>query len=278
MDIKLSTLRGKYLLREKRDFFDAVKRGDLELDLTVKTGFVYSDFSNCCEVVAAPTDGKYRVGETVWVHHFVFDDRVRDDQFGEPLYATREENIFFAGESPLECDDEDFVVFQYLKTKEKEINGIVAQIATEDDRRGRVVAGALPKDAVITYRLNKELEFFHNEEQYLLIEKDWITSVNGKPYGDWYETDDFENTYFDCGFIHLKGQIGAKTQLKMQLAGTKKEKIVKLNNPSLPLHGKTVIATETWQDKYVCHNYKLSGDAKHRGVIAEIDSNAFVMS
>lgn len=245
-----STLNAKYLLREIKEGFETIKHGDLELVTAKKTGFEdYANFSNHCEVVVAPQDGKYKRGQRVFVHHGIATDRFKNDWFGEVLYATVENNIWFVGDKPEDMVDDELIIFKYLKNDIEEENGIVTQVSSVDESKGETISGALPKGLTITYRKNKEMEFFFNEEQYLITEKKYITSVDDVPFGGWYEYDDFEDDYFDTGLIALKGQLGISRELGVEpLQG---QKIIKLNNVLLPLHGEIVLAVETWQDKYI---------------------------
>jgi hypothetical protein len=269
-----STLNRKYLVRELKEGFETIERNGLKLHTAKKTGFEdTANFSNRCEVVVAPEGGKYKRGENVFVHHGIATDRFRNDWFGEVLYATREENIWFKGEKPEDLVDDELIIFKYLKKDIEEHNGIVTQVSSVDELRGEVVSGALPKGVEITYRINKEMEFFFNEEQYLITEKKFITSVNGKPFGEWYEYDDFEDEYFDEGLITLKGQLGAQRKYKIEPKHT--QKIIKLNNELLPLHGKVVLGSETWQDNYI-HSHPdfyamhYSDHKRTRGILLEL--------
>ena len=159
---KLSTLRGKYLLREIRDGFDVIEKDGITIYKRPSEGFEYVNFSMKCEIVAAPEYGKYGVGQHVFVHHMVKGDAWSENWSTEELLATVEENILFAGESPLDCKEKDVVVFKYFKKpEEKTDSGIVKQIGFTDDSRGEVVGGALKAGDIITYRENKELEIFY---------------------------------------------------------------------------------------------------------------------
>ena len=245
----LSTLRGKYLLREIREGFDVFMKGGIRVYKQKSEGFEYTDFSMKCEILVAPENGKYKKGQNVFVHHQVSDDKWSNEFSNDEILATREENILFAGESPEDCDEKDVVVFKYRKKVEKVENGIVSQVGFYNDSEGIVVSGGLKRGDVITYRINKELEIFWEEEQYLFIDLVNITSLNGKPYGFWYEVDDFENDYFDTGIIQLKGQTGLSKKHNIELRG--RQKIVKLKNEKLPYNNKMVLCQERWKDNYL---------------------------
>lgn len=247
---KLFTLKGKYLLKELRDGFDTIERNGITIYKRPSEGFEFVNFSMKCEIVAAPENGKYGRGQKVFVHHLVKDDKWSANFSTKEVLATVEDNILFAGNSPEDCKDKDVVVFKYLKKKEEATDsGIVTQVGFTDEKKGVVVAGGLPKGTIITYRENKELEIFYNEEQYLFMDLINVTSVDGKPYGDWYEVEDFADVYFDTGVVALKGQTALGKKYNIELKG--RQKIAKLNNPSLPYHGKMVLCQERWKDKYL---------------------------
>lgn len=246
----LSTLRGKYLLKELRDGFDVIEKNGVTIYKRPSEGFELANFSMKCEIIACPEDGKYGKGQHVFVHHFVKNDVWSSNFSTDEVLATVEENILFAGESPEDCNEKDVVVFKYLKKKEDATDsGIVTQLGFTDEYKGEVVSGALNKGDIITYRTNKELEIFWEEEQYLYIDVMNITSVNGEPVGNWYEVDDFEEEYFDTGIIQLKGQTGLSKKYDIELKG--KQKIVRLNNPKLPYHGRMVLCQERWRDNFL---------------------------
>jgi co-chaperonin GroES (HSP10) len=201
-------------------------------------------------VVAAPEKGKYGRGESVFVHHLVKDDAWSENFSTKEVLATVEENILFSGTSPEDCADRDVVVFKYLKKKEeKSESGIYTQVSYTDEYKGEVVAGGLPKGSIITYRENKELEIWHNEEQYLFMDLVNVTSVDGEPCGDWYEVNDFSDVYFDTGIVALKGQTALAKKYNIELRG--RQKIAKLKNENLPYHGKMVLCQERWKDNYL---------------------------
>lgn len=248
---KFSTINSKYLLTELRDGFDYVKDDGFEIRIRTREGFKYNDFSQRCKVIAAPEDGMYKVGDIVWVHHFVMDD-VYDGTFDGItdglIYATREENILFKGSSPEDCVRDGITVFKYLKQEQELSDGVITKVKKDDDFSGIVVAGDIPKGTVIKYKLNMELELWHNEEQFLVIDTENIMAVNGEPFMDWYEFDPLDDEKFDFGWGFLTGQVGVQEKLGTYV--TKKQKIVKLKNPNLKLDGALAIVQDDWSSKY----------------------------
>jgi hypothetical protein len=237
--MKFSTLRGVYLLKEDRSGFDTIKlTDDVTLFMRPREGFASTNFSNCCRIVHSPENGKYSVGERVWVHHFIVDQRFkRNNKFGEEIYA-REEQIFFSAEDITNFKDPDVCVFQYLSTGEHASNGVIIPAST-DDNKGRVVTGCFPGGSVIEFVPNKEYEIFFNEKQYLVIDKRHVTSLDGIPYGDYYRIDAFENFEYQGNFGIIKGQLGKQLHEKISLP--QKLSLALLYSPSLELDGKTAI-------------------------------------
>jgi len=207
----ITTVDKNYLLREDRSAFDVVKLGELEIFKAKPEGFKYNNCSNKFIVEAAPANGKYSVGDSVWGEHRIMDTPVDVD--GVLLYAAKEQSIWLNAEDPSLHDSDEIVSFEYLKEEEFMSNGVVAGVATIRWEKGVVTSGPLPKGSVITYWMDREYEFWYNERQILVIDPRNVTSVDGEVHGDWCELDDMEDVDFECGLLYLRGKFGAMKKL-----------------------------------------------------------------
>lgn len=221
----VTTFNNSYLLEENRDSFDKVKRGDLELQIAARTGNQYTNFSNKFNVVEAPKDGKYKVGDVVWGHHFILDQTAYDG-----LFYANEEQIWFKGNTLLEVNDENIVVFvPYLHEEIERPSGIVVISYDSSNEhtygdRGKVVSGGgLPVGSEIYYLKNRDYELWENEIMYFVVDKDFVCMVNGEPFGEWYVTKVINDT--DLYFSH---------DIRLPRGGV----IALLQNPNLPYDGK----------------------------------------
>lgn len=205
------TVEKNYLLSEDRSAFDTVKLGLLEIFKARPEGFKYNNCSNKFFVVAAPVNGKYKVGESVWGDHRIMDTPVELD--GKMLFAAKEESLWLVAEDPSEHNDEHILSFEYLKEEEYMSNGIVAGVATTRWEKGVVLSGTLPRGTVITYWMDREYEVWYNERQILLLSLHHVTSIDGEVCGEWCELDDMEEDEFDCGFLFLRGKLGLMKKL-----------------------------------------------------------------
>lgn len=224
----LTPINGAYLLKENREGFDVVERGDLKLQIAARTGNNYTNFSNKCDIVVAPKGGKYKVGDTVWVHHFVSDQKYNDGL----LYAN-ENQFWFKGDKLSEIEDDNIVIFQPdLHDESTTASGLIlisydTKNSEKFGERGKVVSGGgLKKGSQIYYHKNRELEVWENEVMYLIIEKTEICMVDGECFGDWYISEPLNET--DLYF-------------KYKIRFPKKGVISLLKNPHLPLDGSFVV-------------------------------------
>jgi hypothetical protein len=233
---KLSTRRGVYFLQEAREHLDYVSFGSLKLKSGARQSVGFSDKSNRFKVVNAPEDGKYKVGQYVWGHHFIYKNPVA---FLKDTFATLETNIWFAGQSPTTPEnlDEELVIFKPYEEPEMASNGIIYQLKKENAKAGTVLIG-MEKNATITFIINKEYEMFYGEERFFVVDRKWITSVNGEPYGEYYLCDYMEHTEHYRGGILYYGQAGVRLKYGFDSVNGF---IAKLYNPKLPLHGKVAI-------------------------------------
>ena len=240
----ITTVENNYLLREDRSAFDVVKLGMLEIFKSRPEGFKYNNCSNKFIVEAAPANGKYSVGDSVWGEHRIMDTPVEID--GELLFAAKEQSLWLKAEDPSVHDSNEIVSFEYLKEEEFMSQGIVAGVATTRWEKGVVTSGPLPKGSVITYWLDREYEFWYNERQILVIDPNHVTSVDGEVYGDWCEIDDMEGEDFQCGFLFLRGKFGLMKKLGY---GACNSRIAKCKSTDPELNGKVVLTRS--RGKYV---------------------------
>lgn len=232
---KFSTLGGKYIVKESREHIDFISFGSLTLKSAARESFAYSDKSNRFEVMYAPEGGLFSVGEHVWGHHFIYDSPFKD------CYATLEDNLWFAGDSPTKATKlkDGMVIFKPLKQTEKASNGIVYELAKEVDLVGVVVDGPLPKGAQITFVKNKEYEMFYGEERYFVVDIEQVTTVNGEPYGEFYACENFLKYQTEIDGLTVFGQEGKIRELGF--SKIKRGILCKLHNTKLPHHGKYAV-------------------------------------
>lgn len=253
------TLNGAYLLRETKEGFDEFKLGETEVDIKMmpRTGVKdFANFSKHCIVKYRPENGKYQVGQHVWVPHLIAKNQVDASAFledGKNLLYCGEHNILFEGEDITKIDTDEWVVFRIQKQHEVEENGITV-IVPEDDEIGYVVCGALEESTKITWVTSKRVEFWQNEQQYWVTHIEHITSVDDKVYGDYYEIDTFKDYELITGGIVIKGQRAAMKLNKIDNLPSKKHILVKLSNPNLPYHGRTAIIRRVKPMPYVHQN------------------------
>lgn len=219
----LTTINRAYIVRELRDGFDTIKHGSLDLLMRTRTGNKYTNFTNRCRVLAAPKGGKYAVGDVVWVHHFVL-----NQSFGDDLYCA-EHQIWISGDRIAEVESDELVVFKYRNISEKTTPSGIFLVTFEDtdekNMKGDVVAGALPKGSVIEWIADNEYEFWQDEQQYLVVDKEHITTIDGVLTEGFYEYEKLtlserQDLFRQHGIMPKKGFIA------------------RLKNSLLPYHGK----------------------------------------
>jgi hypothetical protein len=244
---KITTVDKNYLVSEDRSAFDTVKIGMLEIFKARPEGFKYNNCSNKFIVVAAPVNGKYAVGDSVWGEHRIVDTPVEVD--GQALFAAKEESLWLKAEDPSEHNDEHIISFEYLKEDEYMSNGIVAGVATTRWEKGVVLSGPLPKGTVITYWTDREYEVWYNERQILLLSLHHVTSIDGEVCGDWCELDDMNEKEFECGFLYLRGKLGLMKKLGYDFCNSR---IAMCKSADPEFDGKMVLTLK--RGKYVHKN------------------------
>ena len=235
---QLQTLNGAYILEEIKKGFDVFELGSTGIEITMRPrvgNAEFVNFSKHCRVVCAPTDGKYRQGDAVWVSHLVAKNK-HPMTSGTKLFYCGEHNILFSGENIAQMESDEWIVFQIKKNTEVNVNGIIV-MEQENDELGIVVCGALPSGSKITWVTSRRHEFFQKEVQYWVAHIDDITSVNGTTHGDYYAIDLYMGYERVFNGVVLRGQSAIAKELGVSEIPPK-HYIVALSNPLLPLHGK----------------------------------------
>jgi hypothetical protein len=239
----VNSLGKVYFVKEIKEGFDEFNLGDTDIRIQMRprTGVgKYTNFSKHCEVKVAPENGKYKVGQQVWVPHLVADNKPsnRLAQKHGLLYCG-EHNIMFAGKDITKIKSDDWVVFRIKQQSEVEKNGITL-IEEEDDSIGFVVCGFLPEGSKITWVSSKRIEIWQKEVQYWVTHKEWVTSLDDEPYGDYYRIDNYKERSGEINGITLKGQPYAQKKFGV-VPKDKRYEIIDLYNPCLPNHGKSAL-------------------------------------
>lgn len=238
----LRTIRQNYLLTEIKDGFDEFELGStgIMIQMRPRTGVIkYTNFSKRCRVVAAPDDGKYKVGASVWVTHLIKDTitdghRISESLRGVDVMYCHEENILFECDNLLELQSNEWILTQAKPQEQRTVNGLIV-VDEMDDLEAYVICGAMEKGKRITWwEQFPRVELWQKEIQYWAVHIDNVTSVDGKPVGEFYKADLFEGAEFDYRGITLKGM-----QAKMAELGVERMKgcvIARLENPELEHH------------------------------------------
>jgi hypothetical protein len=247
----VNTLGKTYIVRELKEGFDDFSLGetDVKIQMRPRQGVgKFTNFSNRCEILVAPENGKYKVGQSVFVPNAVVDNKI-SPKIAESLGVNikylsgslylGEHNILFEGEDITKIEGDEWSVFQIKKQSEVVENGITI-IDPEDDTIGYVICGALNKGDKITWVSSKRIEIWQKEKQYWVTHKDWITSVNDEPYGEYYRIDNYSKRSGKVNGIELKGQTYARKLFGLSIPD-KKYEIIDLYNPCLPNHGKSAL-------------------------------------
>lgn len=239
-DVK--TIRGNYLMREIKEGFDHFSLGDtsIEIKMMPRTGVGrYTNFSKRCEVLAAPEEGKYKVGASVWVPHLIKDTlfdggRIHSDLRGVEVMYCNEQNILFECDNLLDLKSDEWIITKVKPEEKREVNGITV-IDDFDDLEAYCLAGAMSDNELITWwEQQPRVELWQKEVQYWAVHIDNVSSVNGEPYGDFYKVDTFGGFRFERKGITLKGMIAKMAELKIERM--KGCVIARLENPRLEYH------------------------------------------
>lgn len=241
------TIRNNYLLVEIREGFDEFELGNtgIEIKIGAHEGVGgYTNFSKHCRVIAAPEGGKYKVGASVWVTHLIKDTMTDGRKISESLKGVdvmycHEDNILFECENLLELESDEWMITQAKPKEEKEVGGFIV-VEGMDDFEAYVICGAMEKGKRITWwEQVPRVELFQKEVQYWAVHKENVTSVDGKPYGEFYRVDTFNDMEYEYRGVTLKGMTA-----KMAELGVERMKgcvIGRLENPDLEHHGCTCL-------------------------------------
>ncbi len=282
---KFSVIGNKYFAVEVKEGFDKFNLGDtdIKIEMRPRTGVgKYTNFSNHVKIIARTENGKYSIGDHVWVSNKVVDSSfVAGEEFGEhkgeKIYHFPEEGVAFFGDDITTAKSEHWVLAKHKEHSIKEQNGI-AIVENEKHNVLTVVNSgddSIPVGAYIEFIRTKRVEFWQNEKQYWAILRDLVTSVNGEPYGEYYRLDEFDEFEYEVGGIVIKGNKAA--QAKYRVEPTRYQRLAQLINPKLPYHNKVAIAYQTKRDaKFSKHIIYLveSGDIVmnfklHKGLVID---------
>jgi len=253
----LKTIKGKYLAVEIKHNFDDFKLGDTDIEIKMmpRTGTKsYNNFSKHCKIVCSYEGSTLPVGTHFWTRHQVMDTAfdgkyISSELKGESVLATREPNIIFIGEDLKTAkssgfDGKPWILTQTLQQR-KETKGELEIVKGIDNSRAVVIngQGVVEDGAEITWLSGGRIEYWEKEIQYWAVRVDRITSVNGEPFGNFYELDLFEEFEIERNGIVYKGKQAAEMEYGVNTS--RKEHLAKLNNPSLEHHDKVAIVKQT---------------------------------
>lgn len=260
MNVKnFSTINSIYLVEEVKEGFDKFELGNtgIQIEMRPRTGVgKFTNFSKRCRVIANSDAAKYEIGENVWLPHNIANNvldggKIDSSLSGKDVFYCGEHNVMFTGESLAEIKSDEWVIFQVKKGGVRD--GAILLVESDDDSKGVVVSGALPKGTEITWYTHKRQEVFQNEVQHWICHIDHVTTINGEinEKAEFYKIDTFEDAEAVVNGIFYKGQAAILKQNNIGSPLPVKHFITRLENQGLPHHGKLAIVRKARKGLFV---------------------------